>query len=62
MVEANNYDEALRVLTEAEHNPAGERLIQLAQVHATLALAQELRSLRVSLAQLAGPGPDPAEG
>lgn len=61
MVEADNYDEAMRVLTEAEHNPAGERLIQLAQVRATLALAEEVRGLRASVAELAAREADPAD-
>lgn len=63
MVEASNYDEAVRVLIEAEHNPAGERLLHLAHVRATLAVAEELRSLRAAVALLSealSPGDKPA--
>lgn len=52
MVEPNNYDEAMRVLIEAEHNPAGERLLHMAHVRATLAVAEELRTLRAAVARL----------
>jgi hypothetical protein len=54
MAVANNYDEAERVLTEAEHNPAGERLISQAGVRALLAIADEIRALREAV--VAGPG------
>jgi len=53
MTEATNYDEAMRVVAEAEHNPAGERLISQASVRATLAAVDEMRALRAAVAQLA---------
>jgi hypothetical protein len=53
MTDMSSYDEARRVLSEAEHNPAGERLIHLAGVRATLAVAEELRALREAVNRLA---------
>lgn len=52
MSEATNHDEALRLLAEAEHNPAADRLIHLAQARAVLALVEEMRALRETIGAL----------
>jgi hypothetical protein len=64
MAGLDNYNEACRVLAEAEHNPAGERLISLASVRALLAIAEEVRGMREAMTRLAdaGPGPSGAGG
>jgi hypothetical protein len=55
MGDGTHHDEAMRLIEEAEHNAAGDRLISLAQVRATLAVADEVRALRETIAQLGGP-------
>jgi hypothetical protein len=56
----DNYNEACRVVAEAEHNPAGERLINLASVRALLAIAEEVRGLREAVTRLADAGSEPS--
>jgi hypothetical protein len=53
MTGLDNYDEACRVLAEADHNPAGDRLVHVASVRALLAIVDELRGLREGLTRLA---------
>lgn len=48
-----NYQEAMRVIEEAEHNPAGERMMHQASVRALLAVADEVRALREVMVRLA---------